>query len=223
MPLDITYLGHSGFLFSDGTLTLAVDPYLTGNPVAVQKQEEIYCHYIALTHGHGDHLGDTIPIARRCKATVIAPYEVCNYLNEQGIDKTDAGNPGGRIELPFGSIAFTPAIHSSSYEGRYMGLACGLVIRMGDKCIYHAGDTALFSDMKLIGQIAKPDVACLPCGGRYTMTPALAKIAAEYVAAPVAIPIHWKTYPKLAQDIRDFAPQGVRVKAMKPGETWRCE
>ncbi len=223
MPLDITYLGHSGFLFCDGKITLAVDPYLTGNPVAVHKPEQINCRYIALTHGHGDHIGDTIPIARRTGATVIAPYEVCNYLNEQGIDKTEAGNPGGRITTDFGYVAFTPAIHSASYQGRYMGIACGLVIRMGDKCIYHAGDTALFSDMKLIGQIARPDVACLPCGGRYNMTPALAKIAAEYVAAPVAIPIHWKTYPVLAQDISDFTPQGVQVKAMEPGETWRCE
>ena len=220
MPLDITYLGHSGFLFSDGTHTLAVDPFLTGNSLAVHKPEDITCDYLALTHGHADHFGDTLPIAKRTGCTCIAVFEICNYLGECGIEKIEPGNPGGRVYTDFGYVAFTPAFHSSSYEGRYMGQPCGLVIRMGGVTVYHTGDTALFGDMKLIGEIAQPDIACICCGDRFTMGPKLATKAAEFVSPKVAIPIHYKTFPLLTDDISDFAPEGVTVKPMTPGETW---
>lgn len=221
MALDITYLGHSGFIFCDGKHKLVIDPFLTGNPLAKHKPETIECDYLALTHGHADHLGDSVPILKRTGATAIAPFEVCEYLGEQGIDNCQPGNPGGRIYTDFGHIAFTPAIHSSSYEGRYMGVATGLVIEMGGVTVYHAGDTALFSDMKLIGQVAKPKVACLPCGDRFTMSPKLASMAAELIKPEFAIPIHWKTFPLLTDDISEFKPAGVEVKVMEPGETWQ--
>lgn len=221
MPLTITFLGHSGLLLTDGSHTLAVDPFLTGNPVATHTPGDIRCDTIALTHGHADHLGDTIPIAQANSATVIAPFEVCEYLGEQGIDQTEPGNPGGRIDTDFGHVAFTPAFHSSSYEGRYMGPACGLVIEMGGHKVYHAGDTALFSDMRLIGQIAKPTVAFLPVGDRFTMGPELAALAAEYVAPKYAVPIHYKTWPLLTSDISAFKPKGVAVREMEPGQTWQ--
>lgn len=223
MPVDITFLGHSGFLFSDGTHTLAVDPFLTGNPLAKHKIEDIHCDYIALTHGHADHFGDTPVLARVNKATVIAAHEICEYLGELGHDRCEPGNPGGRVDTGFGHVAFTPAFHSSSFEGRYMGQPCGLVIRIGETTIYHAGDTALFSDMKLIGEIAQPDIACIPVGDRYTMGPRLARIAAEFVKPKFAIPIHYATFPMLADDISEFSPTGVKVKVMAPGETWRYE
>lgn len=222
MPLTITFLGHSGFLFDDGKYRLAVDPFLTGNPLAVHKPQDIQCQYIALTHGHSDHFGDTIPIARKNNATVVAVFEICEFCAEQGIRKCDPGNPGGRVYTDFGYIAFTPAFHSSSYKGRYMGQPCGLVISMGGHKIYHAGDTALFSDMKLIGEIGQPDIAILPVGDRFTMGPKLATYAAEWVNAKTVIPVHYKTFPLLTSDISEFKPKGVKVKEMKPGETWEC-
>ena len=222
MSLAITYLGHSGFLFDDGKHKLVVDPFLTGNPLAVHKPSDITCDFLALTHGHADHFGDTLPIAKQNNATIIAAFEICEYCSEQGVSKCDPGNPGGRVYTDFGYVAFTPAFHSSSYQGRYMGQPCGLVISMGGHKIYHAGDTALFSDMKLIGEIGKPDIAMIPVGDRFTMGPKLATYAAEWVKAKTVIPIHYKTFPLLTDDISTFTPQGVEVKEMTPGETWHC-
>ncbi|MCC5828853.1 MAG: metal-dependent hydrolase [Phycisphaeraceae bacterium] len=221
MPLTVTFLGHSGFLFSDGRKTLAVDPFLTGNPLAKHKPADIRCDYIALTHGHDDHVGDTVAIAKANKAPVIAVNELAIHLGEKGVEKTEPGNPGGRIMTDFGYVAFTPAFHSSSYEGRYMGQPAGLVIEIAGVKIYHAGDTGLFSDMKLIGEYAHPLIACLPVGDRFTMGPALAARAAEFVKPRYAIPVHYKTFPLLTDDISEFKPEGVEVKVMEPGEQWR--
>jgi len=220
MALEITFLGHSGFIFSDGKHRLVVDPFLTGNPLAKHQPDDIECDYLALTHGHADHMGDSVAILKRTGATAIAPYECCEYFGEQGIEKCEPGNPGGRIYTDFGHVAFTPAIHSSSYEGRYMGVATGLVIEMGGITVYHAGDTALFSDMKLIGEVAQPKVALLPCGDRFTMSPKLASMAAEMIKPEFAVPIHWKTFPLLTDDISDFKPKDVEVKVMEPGDKW---
>lgn len=220
MSVTITYLGHSGVLLSNGKHTVAIDPFLTGNPLARHKPHEIKCDYIALTHGHSDHFGDTLQIAAANGATVIAAWEICDFIKEKGHDKVDPGNPGGRVYTDFGYVAFTPAFHSSSFEGRYMGQPCGLVIDIGGIKLYHAGDTALFSDMKLIGQVAKPRVAFLPVGDRFTMGPKLAKMAAEFVKPEFAVPIHYKTFPMLTSDISEFQPEGVKVKEMAPGEVW---
>ena len=114
MTLTLTYFGHAGFSLTDGRHTLVIDPFLTDNPVAVHKPADIRCDYIALTHGHSDHLGDTVAIAKRTNATVIAAFEICNYLGEQNITNTEPGNPGGRIMTPFGWGTFTQAFHSSS-------------------------------------------------------------------------------------------------------------
>jgi len=225
MPLTITFLGHSGFHFDDGDHQLVVDPFLTGNELAQHRPDDLTCQTVALTHGHADHFGDTLEIAQANDATVIAAYEICEFLNEQSYDKTDPGNPGGRVYTDFGYIAFTQAFHSSSYKGRYMGMPCGLVINfktVGVK-VYHAGDTALFSDMKLIGEMAKPDIAMIPVGDRFTMGPELGKVAAEYVKPKVAVPIHYKTFPLLTSDISAFTPEGVDVKVMEPGEQWVYE
>jgi len=220
MPLTITYLGHSGFLLDDGAHRVAVDPFLTGNPVAAMEAQDVVCDYVALTHGHGDHIGDTLAIATENNATVIGAFEIGNWAEENGITRIERGNPGGRIPLPFGSVAFTHAFHSSSYEGRYMGMPCGLVISMGGEVFYHAGDTGLFSDMALIGELYKPTVTALPIGDRFTMGPELASKAAEMIGAPTAIPIHYKTFPPLVQSAEQFQPQGVTVREMGPGERW---
>lgn len=223
MAVTVTYLGHSGVLLSDGRHTLAIDPFLTGNPLAVHRPEDIACDFIALTHGHADHFGDTLAIAKRNGCPVIAAFEICNYVQEQGHDAVEPANPGGRVHTGFGYVAFTPAFHSSSYEGRYMGQPCGLVIQIGGIKLYHAGDTGLFSDMKLIGQLAQPRVAFLPVGDRFTMGPDLATRAAEFVGAPYAVPIHYKTWPPIDVDLKDFKPKGVTVKPLQPGETWTVD
>ncbi len=220
MSMTITFLGHSGFLLSDGTWTVAIDPFLTGNPRAVHKPEEITCTHIALTHGHADHMGDTVALAQANDATVIGAFEIANFVAEQGVKSTEPGNPGGKIELPFGWIAFTQAFHSSSFQGRYMGMPCGLVISLGGEVFYHAGDTGLFSDMTLIGEIYKPSVAALPIGDRYTMGPELATRAAEMIKPRTAIPIHYGTFPPLVQSAEKFTPQGVDVRELKPGDSW---
>lgn len=218
--MTITFLGHSGFLLSHGKWTVAIDPFLSGNPLAVHKAEEIACTHIALTHGHADHVGDTITIARANGAPVVAAFELANYLSEQGVESTEQGNPGGRIEFPFGWIAFTHAFHSSSYEGRYMGMPCGLVVSMGGVVFYHAGDTDLFSDMVLIGEFYKPRIAALPIGDRFTMGPELACRAATMIKPEFAIPIHYRTFPPLVQSAEAFRPEGVAVREMEPGESW---
>ncbi|MGE3182806.1 MAG: metal-dependent hydrolase [Phycisphaerae bacterium] len=222
MSLKITYLGHSGFIFDDGSHPCVVDPFLSGNSLAKHKPADVKCTHIALTHGHYDHVGDTIEIAKANQATCIAVFEITGLLNDKGIaeDKVEPGNPGGKIHTPFGWVAFTPALHSSSYEGQYMGQPCGLVINIGGATIYHAGDTALFSDMKLIAEIYKPDIACLPIGDRFTMDAKQASMAAEWIKPKFAIPIHYKTFPIIAQSAEGFAPRGVEVKELSPGEEW---
>jgi len=219
MALELTYLGHSGFLLGDGAHTLALDPFLTGNPLAKHKPKDVRCQSVAVTHGHEDHVGDAVEIARANRATVYANHEISLFFEEQGCTAS-GGNPGGKVATPFGWIAFTHAFHSSSHGGRYMGNPCGLVVRMGGVTLYHAGDTGLFTDLKMYGEIYRPDIACLPVGDRYTMGGELASKAAEWIAPKVAIPIHFATFPVLAKDASAFRPKGVEVKVMAPGERW---
>jgi L-ascorbate metabolism protein UlaG (beta-lactamase superfamily) len=220
MAVNLSFLGHAGFLVESGVHRLAIDPWLTGNPVAKQTAAEIECQTIAITHGHSDHIADLVSIAKANKASVVAAFEICEWLGEQGHDNNNPGNPGGRVETAFGSISFTQAFHSSSFEGRYMGMPCGLIIEIGGKTIYHCGDTGLFGDMKLIGEIYKPDVALIPIGDRFTMGPELATRAAEWIGAPIVVPIHYNTFPPIAVDVSRFAPRGISVKVLEPGESF---
>ena len=158
---------------------------------------------------------------RRNNATVFGAYELCAYINEQGHDGCEPANPGGRVETSWGFVAFTQAFHSSSYEGRYTGQPMGAIVNLGGVTLYHMGDTALFSDMALIGELYKPDVVCVPVGDRFTMGPAHGARAAEMVGAKTAIPIHYGTWPLLTDDIGAFKPEGVEVMVLTPGETWK--
>lgn len=220
MGLTIEFLGHSGFVLSADEHRVAIDPFLTGNPVATKQAGDITCDAIAITHGHADHFSDTVAIAKANDATVFGAFEICNYLQEQGHEKVEPGNPGGRIQAPFGWVAFTQAFHSSSFEGRYMGMPCGVVVNIGGITVYHLGDTALFSDLALIADLYRPDIACIPVGDRFTMGPEHGKRAAEMIRPKAAIPIHYGTWPLLAQDISAFDPRGVEVRPMAPGEVW---
>lgn len=220
MALDITYLGHSAFLLGDGTHAAVIDPFLTGNPLASHTPAQIRCKTVILTHGHEDHVGDTVAIAKANRATVIGCHEISVWAGEQGLEAIGT-NPGGKVATDFGWVAFTQAFHSSSYQGRYMGAPCGVVVRMGGVTLYHCGDTGLFSDMKMLGELYRPDVACIPVGDRYTMGHELATKAAEWIAPKVAIPMHYRTFPILEQDASGFRPQGVEVKLLDPGEAWR--
>jgi len=219
MPLEITFLGHSGFLFRDGAHALAVDPFLTGNPLARHRPDQVKCRHIAISHGHEDHVGDMISIAHANKATVYGCHEVSLFADEQGCASLGM-NPGGRIETEFGWIALTQAFHSSSYRNRYMGNPCGVVFRMGEVTVYHCGDTGLFRDMETFGEIYRPDIACIPIGDRYTMGPELGSRAAEWIRPKLAIPMHYGTFPILVKDPSGFRPRDVPVKVLKPGESF---
>ncbi len=221
MAIELTFLGHAGFLLESGQTAVAIDPFLTGNPVAKHKPSDIRCQHIVLTHGHADHLGDTVAIAKSNDATVYAAFEICDYVSKQGVAHTQPANPGGKVTTDFGYVVFTQAFHSSSYEGQYMGMPCGVIVNLGGVTVYHCGDTALFGDMKLIGEIYKPEIACIPVGDRFTMGPELGAKAAELIRPKVAIPIHYGTWPLLTSDISAFQPAGVEVKILEPGERWR--
>jgi len=224
MTIDITYLGHSGFLIADPDnpkFAVAIDPFLTGNPLAENKPEDIKCSHIVISHGHADHFGeDTFTIAKKNDATIVATYEITEYCAGKGCNKLEPMNQGGKITTPFGYIALTHAFHSSSYNGQYMGMPCGIVLNIAGHTIYHAGDTDLFSDMELIGETYKPDIAILPIGDRFTMGPQLATKAAELIAPKFVIPMHYNTLPMIEQDPAKLKPAATTVKIMEPGQTW---
>lgn len=227
MAATIQYLGHSAFQIVAGEHRILIDPFLTGNPSAEKagiRAADLSPTHILVTHAHADHLGDAPEMAKRTGAQVICNHEIAEWLGaEHKIENINPGNPGGRVATSFGSVDFTQAVHSSSLDSvsptLYMGLAAGLVVRTGGIAIYHAGDTALFSDMKLIGELHRPDVAILPVGDRYTMGPAHAAIAAEWIGAKTMIPCHYDTWPPIEVDLSALTPRNVRVKALRPGET----
>ncbi|MBS3965832.1 MAG: metal-dependent hydrolase [Truepera sp.] len=220
--MKLTFLGHAGFVVDIGDQQVAIDPFLTGNPVATQRAEELSPAYILLTHAHGDHYGDTESIAKRTSATVIASFEVVSYLGQRGISG-HAMNIGGSFTFPFGKVTYTPAWHSNSLpDGSYAGMPSGLVLAAEGKRLYHAGDTALFGDMALIGKKALA-VALLPIGDNYTMGPEDALEAVRLLRPQVVIPIHYNTFELIRQDAQAFkaaveTQTDSRVVVLKPGE-----
>lgn len=207
--MKITYLGHSGMLIETSSHRLAIDPFLTGNARATMRADDLTCDFILLTHGHDDHVGDAPAIAKRCGATIIANFEIATYFGEKGL-KTHGMAQGGGFTFPFGRTKFVPAIHSSSLPGKngepiYLGNPGGYVLTLDGKSVYHAGDTALFSDMALISRRTPLEVACLPIGDNFTMGIEDAIEAIKLLQPRRVIPIHYNTWELIRANTDEFA------------------
>ena len=234
--MEIKFHGHSCFELSDGETTVLVDPFLKpNNPAAVHSGEEVEPTHIAISHGHADHMADAVPVAKRTGAHCVAIVELAKWLEGQGVENVSDPNLGGTVEFDWGWIKLVPAWHTntlpgseespfSAEHGIVIGPAAGLVIKLGETTVYHAGDTCLFSDMKLIAQRSEIDVACLPIGGHYTMDRRDAVVAAEFVGAGTVIPMHYDTFPPIETDAEAFRAEvedktSSQVVVLRPGKT----
>lgn len=227
MSLTLTYFGHAAFRLESGKNAVLIDPFITGNPVASVSADEVNAETIILTHAHNDHVGDTVEIAKRNNATVIATAELAGWIGSQGVENAIGANHGGTVKFAGGSTKFVPAWHTSSYttpDGAVApGVPAGHVVRFGGKTIYFAGDTSLFLDMQLIAD-EELDVAVLPIGDHFTMGPRDALRAVEMLRAPMVIPSHYNTFPPIEQDVEKFRVDVERASASRviplaPGES----
>lgn len=205
--MKLTNLGHSVFIVEEGDFKAIIDPFITGNPSTNAKVEEIVgLTHIFITHGHGDHIGDGVELAKANNALVISNAEISDYLSEKGVT-THAMHIGGRHTFDFGIVKLTPALHGSGISTEkgmvYGGNPAGFVIEVNNKKIYHAGDTGLTMDMKLL-EAENIDVAMLPIGGNYTMDIDDAVIAAEFIKPRMVIPMHYDTFPVIKADPKEF-------------------
>jgi L-ascorbate metabolism protein UlaG (beta-lactamase superfamily) len=224
---QLTWLGHSTFRFdSPGGKRIYVDPFLNGNPKTPDNElEPERIDIIAITHGHGDHVGDTVELAKKHGAVVIAPVELADWLvmkHELDADKVRDPNKGGTVEVEGIRITLTDAKHSSSTnDGTYAGEPCGLVVELEDgTTLYFAGDTNVFGDMALIRRLYEPKLAVLPIGDHYTMGPKEAAVALELLGVERCVPCHWGTFGLLTgtpDALRELAPAGVEIVDVDPG------
>ena len=222
----LTYIGHSAFSLDDGKNSVLIDPFITGNPVSRHKPADFSPQTIILSHAHNDHVGDTIEIARRTGAKVIATAELANWLSGQGVENAHGGNHGGTVSFAGGTTKFTPAWHTSSYSTDSgvvaPGVPAGHVVRFGGKTMYFAGDTSLFGDMALIAEETL-DLAVIPIGDNFTMGPADAIKAVRLLSPLTVIPCHYNTFPLVKQDGNLFkraveSETTARCFLLEPGE-----
>ena len=203
--MDIRFLGHACFELTDGDTRVLVDPFLTGNPKAAAEASELEPTHIFLTHGHADHYGDVIEIAKRTGAQVVANTELAGELGEQGgLENVADPNIGGTVEFEGGWVRLTPAWHTATSPNGTVHTPAGLVINLGGKTVYHVGDTGLFSDIRLAGERDQLDAALVCIGGHYTMDRHDAAIACEWIGAPTVIPCHYDTFPPIETDAQAF-------------------
>lgn len=217
MSISLTWHGHATFSLNINGTRIVVDPFFAGNnPSAKTPVDAVAADFILQTHGHGDHIADTVALARRTGATVIANFEICNWIGAKGHEKVHAMNTGGGYNFPFGRVKMTPALHSSGLpDGSYGGDPGGYLVTAVDKTIYIAGDTALFSDMALIGR-AGIDVAILPVGDNFTMGPDDSVLALEYLQPKIVVPGHYNTWPPIAIDVNAWAEKVRQETAVTP-------
>jgi L-ascorbate metabolism protein UlaG (beta-lactamase superfamily) len=205
MAVDIRFLGQACFEIKTGGTTVLTDPFLTGNPLAAASADEVEPDTILLTHGHGDHLGDTVDIAKRTRATVLAIVELAAEISGNGVENVVDPNFGGTVRFDWGWVKLVPAWHTAVSPSGTPHMPAGLLIHIGDRLIYHLGDTCLFSDMQLIARRGdKVDLALVPIGGHYTMDRFDAVTAVEFIQPQQVIPCHYNTFPPIEADAEAF-------------------
>lgn len=222
MTLKATWFSHACFLFESSKAKILVDPFITGNPMAPVKADKVLADYILVSHGHGDHVGDTVAIAQRTGATVVSNFEIHNWLAAQGLKNLHPQHIGGGFNHPWGRVKLTIAHHGSALpDGSYGGNPCGFLLTIDGKKIYHACDTGLFYDMKLIGEEGI-DLAILPIGDNFTMGPHDALLAAEMINPALVIPTHYSAFDVIRQDAAAFAAElatmDIACRVLRPGE-----
>ena len=223
--MDIRFLGHACFEITDGDTRVLIDPFLSGNPKAAVEASEVDPTHIFLTHGHVDHYGDVEDIAKRTGAHVVAIVEIANELTDAGVENISDPNLGGTVKFDWGWVKLVPAWHTSTTPKGQVNTPAGMLISIGGKVVYHLGDTALFSDLKLVAGRGDPvDVALMCIGGHYTMDRIDAVTAAEYVGASTVIPCHYDTMPSIETDAEAFksdveSQTSSKVVVLQPGES----